>query len=49
MHRDGAEILAHACKHGCETIVSLRLGSRCTSEIKNASVVCRQAEEGWGS
>jgi bifunctional non-homologous end joining protein LigD len=28
LHGDGAEIFAHACKLGCEGIVSKRLGSR---------------------
>jgi bifunctional non-homologous end joining protein LigD len=57
LHGDGAEIFAHACKLGCEGIVSKRLGSRYTSgrtadwiKVKNpaAPAVRREAEEDWG-
>ena len=56
LHGDGAEIFAHACKLGCEGIVSKR-GSRYVSgrtdnwiKVKNptAPAVRREAEEDWG-
>jgi bifunctional non-homologous end joining protein LigD len=56
IHGDGAEIFAHACKLGCEGIVSKRLGSRYISgrtdvwvKVKNphAPAVRREAEEDW--
>jgi ATP-dependent DNA ligase len=31
LHGDGAEVFAHACKLGCEGIVSKRVGSRYVS------------------
>ena len=54
---DGAVIYKHACKLGCEGIVSKRLGSTyrsgradCWVKIKNpaAPAVKREAEEVWG-
>jgi bifunctional non-homologous end joining protein LigD len=54
---DGTAIFAHACKLGCEGIVSKRLGSTYRSgrsrqwvKIKNpaAPAVRREAEEDWG-
>jgi bifunctional non-homologous end joining protein LigD len=57
LHGDGSEIFTHACKLGCEGIVSKRLGSRYTSgrtadwiKIKNptAPAVRREAQEDWG-
>jgi hypothetical protein len=48
---DGAVIFAHACKLGCEGIVSKRLGSlyRSGRKVKNpaAPAVRREAEEEW--
>ena len=53
---DGAIIYKHACKLGCEGIVSKRLGSRYRSgrsvhwvKVKNpkAPAVTREAEEDW--
>jgi bifunctional non-homologous end joining protein LigD len=55
---DGHILFAHACKLGCEGIVSKRLGSPYRSgrspqwlKIKNptAPAVKREAEEDWGS
>jgi bifunctional non-homologous end joining protein LigD len=55
---DGAIIYKHACKLGCEGIVSKRLGSLYRSgrsrhwlKVKNPSApaVMREAEEEWGS
>jgi bifunctional non-homologous end joining protein LigD len=55
---DGEVLFAHACKLGCEGIVSKRLGSPYRSgrvthglKIKNpkAPAVTREAEEDWGS
>jgi bifunctional non-homologous end joining protein LigD len=57
LHGQGAEIFEHACKIGCEGIVSKRLGSRYVSgrtdnwiKVKNpaAPAVKREAEEDWG-
>ena len=57
LHGDGMEIFEHACKLGCEGIVSKRLGSRYVSgrtshwvKVKNpaAPAVKREAEEDWG-
>ena len=54
---DGDILFAHACKIGCEGIVSKRLGSPYRSErlphrlkVKNAKApaVKREAEEDWG-
>jgi bifunctional non-homologous end joining protein LigD len=54
---DGAIIYRHACKLGCEGIVSKRLGSPYKSgrsrhwiKVKNpaAPAVTREAEEDWG-
>ena len=54
---DGAMIFEHACRLGCEGIVSKRLGSRYVSgrsrdwvKVKNpnAPAVRREAEEDWG-
>jgi ATP-dependent DNA ligase len=54
---DGAVIYTHACKLGCEGIVSKRLGSLYRSgrvthwlKVKNpaAPAVKREAEEDWG-
>jgi bifunctional non-homologous end joining protein LigD len=54
---DGAEMFAHACRLGCEGVVSKRLSSRYVSgrtndwvKVKNpdAPAVSREAEEGWG-
>ncbi len=54
---DGAIVFAHACKLGCEGIVSKRLGSPYRSgcvthwiKVKNpkAPAVTREAEEDWG-
>ena len=54
---DGTIIYTHACKLGCEGIVSKRLGSTYRSgrskhwlKIKNpaAPAVKREAEEDWG-
>ena len=54
---DGEIVFAHACKLGCEGIVSKRLGSPYRSgrsaywvEVKNpkAPAVKREAEEDWG-
>ncbi|MFY9836537.1 MAG: hypothetical protein WAK55_08710 [Xanthobacteraceae bacterium] len=54
---DGVILFEHANKHGCEGIVSKRLGSRYRSDrspywlkIKNpaAPAVKREAEEEWG-
>jgi bifunctional non-homologous end joining protein LigD len=56
-HDDGAIVFAHACKLGCEGIVSKRLGSLYRSgrskdwlKFKNpaAPAVKREAEEDWG-
>jgi ATP-dependent DNA ligase len=56
-HDDGATIFRHACKLGCESIVSKRLGSPYRSgrsrdwlKFKNpvAPVVKREAEQDWG-
>ena len=53
----GTEIFEHACKLGCEGIVSKRVGSRYVSgrtdnwvKVKNPSApaVRREAEEDWG-
>jgi ATP-dependent DNA ligase len=55
---DGEIVFAHACKLGCEGIVSKRLGSLYRSgrsphwvKVKNpkAPAVKREAEEDWGS
>jgi ATP-dependent DNA ligase len=55
---DGEVVFEHACKLGCEGIVSKRLGSHYRSgrsphwlKIKNpkAPAVTREAEEDWGS
>jgi bifunctional non-homologous end joining protein LigD len=55
---DGAIIYKHACKLGCEGIVSKRLGSPYRSgrsphwvKVKNpkAPAVTREAEEDWGA
>jgi bifunctional non-homologous end joining protein LigD len=55
---DGEVVFQHACKLGCEGIVSKRLGSTYRSgrsphwlKIKNprAPAVTREAEEDWGS
>jgi bifunctional non-homologous end joining protein LigD len=55
---DGAIVFAHACKLGCEGIVSKRRGSQYRSgrsahlvKVKNpnAPAVKREAEEDWGS
>jgi ATP-dependent DNA ligase len=57
VHWDGDVLFAHACKLGCEGIVSKRLGSVYRSgrsqqwlKIKNpaAPAVRRGAEEDWG-
>jgi bifunctional non-homologous end joining protein LigD len=59
LHGDGATIFQHACKLGCEGIVSKRAGSRyrpgpkkCDNwiKVKNpaAPAVRREAEEEWG-
>jgi bifunctional non-homologous end joining protein LigD len=54
---DGAVIFAHACKLGCEGIVSKRLGSlyrpgrsKHWPKVKDpaAPAVRREAEEDWG-
>ena len=54
---DGEIVFAHACKLGCEGIVSKRLGSTYRSgrsphwlKVKNpkAAAVTREAEEDWG-
>jgi ATP-dependent DNA ligase len=54
---DGATIYTHACKLGCEGIVSKRLGSLYRSgrvadwlKVKNPAApgVKREAEEDWG-
>jgi bifunctional non-homologous end joining protein LigD len=54
---DGEIVFAHACKLGCEGIVSKRLGSPYRSgrsphwvKVKNphAPAVTREAEEDWG-
>jgi hypothetical protein len=54
---DGDVVLAHACKLGCEGIVSKRVGSPYRSgrspywvKVKNpkAPAVTREAEEDWG-
>jgi ATP-dependent DNA ligase len=54
---DGESVFRHACKLGCEGIVSKRLGSRYRSgrspdwlKFKNpeAPAVKREAEEDWG-
>jgi bifunctional non-homologous end joining protein LigD len=54
---DGESVFRHACKLGCEGIVSKRLGSRYRSgrsknwlKMKNpdAPAVKREAEEDWG-
>jgi bifunctional non-homologous end joining protein LigD len=56
-HEAGDVIFRHACKLGCEGIVSKRLGSRYRSgrspdwlKMKNpaAPAVKREAEENWG-
>jgi bifunctional non-homologous end joining protein LigD len=56
LHGDGMEIFEHACKIGCEGIVSKRVGSRYVSgrtshwvKVKNpaAPAVKREAEEDW--
>ena len=56
-HEAGDVIFQHACKLGCEGIVSKRLGSRYRSgrspdwlKMKNpeAPAVKREAEEDWG-
>jgi hypothetical protein len=56
-HEAGDVIFRHACKLGCEGIVSKRLGSPCRSgrsrdwlKMKNpeAPAVKREAEEDWG-
>jgi hypothetical protein len=53
---DGEMIFEHACQHGCEDIVSKRLGSRYVSgrtrdwiKVKNpnAPAAKREAEEDW--
>ena len=55
---DGGILFAHACKLGCEGIVSKRLGSPYRSgrskywvKVKNpkAPAVKREAEEDWGN
>jgi bifunctional non-homologous end joining protein LigD len=57
LHIDGAEMFDHACKLGCEGIVSKQLGSRYVSgrtdhwiKVKNplAPAIRREAEEDWG-
>jgi ATP dependent DNA ligase domain len=57
LHGHGIEIFEHACKLGCEGIVSKRVGSRYVSgrtdnwiKVKNptAPAVRREAEEDWG-
>ena len=57
LHGHGTEIFEHACKLGCEGIVSKRVGSRYVSgradnwiKVKNpaAPAVKREAEEDWG-
>jgi bifunctional non-homologous end joining protein LigD len=57
LHGHGTEIFEHACRLGCEGIVSKRLGSRYVSgrtshwiKVKNpaAPAVKREAEEDWG-
>jgi hypothetical protein len=57
LHCDGMEMYHHACKLGCEGIVSKRLGSPYVSgrtgnwiTVKNpaAPAVKREAEEDWG-
>jgi ATP-dependent DNA ligase len=57
LHGDGTEIFEHACKLGCEGIVSKRVGSRYVSgrtdnwiKVKNpaAPAVTREREEDWG-
>jgi bifunctional non-homologous end joining protein LigD len=54
---DGATVFKHACKFGCEGIVSKRLGSPCRGgrsdnwiKVKNpaAPAMNREAEEDWG-
>jgi bifunctional non-homologous end joining protein LigD len=52
---DGEIVFAHACKLGCECIVSKRLGSPYRSgrvthwvKVKNPKAVRREAEEDWG-
>jgi len=54
---DGEMIFRHACRLGCEGIVSKRVGSRYVSgrsrdwmKVKNpdAPAVRREAEEDWG-
>ena len=54
---DGETVFQHACKLGCEGIVSKRLGSTYSSgrskywlKVKNpkAPAVKREAEEDWG-
>ncbi len=54
---DGGVLFEHACKLGCEGIVSKRLGSPYRSgrsahwvKVKNpnAPAVMREAEEDWG-
>jgi ATP-dependent DNA ligase len=56
LHGEGAEIFEPACKLGCESIVSKRLGSRYVSgrtdtwvKVKNPAspAVKREAEEDW--
>ena len=56
-HPEGVVVFQHACKLGCEGIVSKRLGSRYRSgrspdwlKFKNpeAPAVRREAEEDWG-
>jgi len=56
-HETGEVIFRHACKLGCEGIVSKRLGSRYRSgrspdwlkmKNPNAPAVQREAEEDWG-
>jgi ATP-dependent DNA ligase len=57
LHIDGAEMFEHACKLGCEGIVSKKLGSRYVSgptdhwiKVKNpaAPAIRREAGEDWG-
>jgi bifunctional non-homologous end joining protein LigD len=51
LHGDGTEIFEHACKLGCEGIVSKQVGSRYVSGRTShwaAPAVRREAEEDWG-
>jgi ATP-dependent DNA ligase len=48
LHGDGAEVFAHACKLGCEGIVSKRVGSRYVSGRTDNWVKVKNPSAGHG-